>query len=93
MFPTSSTYARLAMANAMVAFCSTSRMPMPARWMSRTIAPRSRPFWEKTHAGLVHEQELGRGHQRPAHRQHLLLAPGEALGQLLAPLIEDRERA
>src|SRR6267378_3932111 len=41
------------------------------------------------HRGLVHQQEPGRGHQRAADRQHLLLAAGERAGELAPALRQD----
>ena len=45
----------------------------------------------EAHRGLVHEQEPGAGHERPPHRQHLLLAARERAGELRAALVEERE--
>jgi hypothetical protein len=45
----------------------------------------------ETHRRLVHQQQLRPGHQCPAHRHHLLLAARERAGQLLAPLVQQRE--
>src|SRR5690606_30232646 len=38
--------------------------------------------------GLVQEQYLRLGHQRPADREHLLLAAGEAAGRLALPFAQ-----
>ena len=46
----------------------------------------------KPHRGLVEEQQLGAGHQRAAHRQHLLFAAGERSCCLLVPLLEPRKQ-
>src|SRR6266850_4936957 len=41
------------------------------------------------HRGLVHQQQAGRGHQRAADRQHLLLAARERAGELAPALRQD----
>ena len=45
----------------------------------------------QAHRRLVHEQDLGVGHQGPAHGQHLLLAAAEGAGDLALALLEARE--
>ena len=45
----------------------------------------------EAHGGLVEHEQLGLGHQRAAHGEHLLLAAGEGAGGLLAAFSEDRE--
>src|SRR5690606_2800445 len=46
----------------------------------------------ETHGGLVEHQQLGLGHEGPAHGEHLLLTAGEGSGGLLAALPEDGEQ-
>jgi hypothetical protein len=41
--------------------------------------------------GLVEEQEPRAQHQRPGHREHLLLAPRKRTGGLATPLAQHRE--
>ena len=43
------------------------------------------------HTGLVEEQQLRAGHERPADRQHLLLSARERPGQRIAALAQNRE--
>src|SRR5690606_39889757 len=45
----------------------------------------------QAHGRLVHEQDLGTGHQRPAHRHHLLLATGQRPGLLVQALLDPGE--
>ena len=45
----------------------------------------------ETERRLVHQQEARPRHERPRHRQHLLLAARERAGQLLAPPAQRRE--
>ena len=45
----------------------------------------------QAHGGLVQHQQLGVGHQCPAHGQHLLLAAGEGTGHLLAAFFQAGE--
>ena len=42
-------------------------------------------------ARFVQQQDARVSHQRPANRQHLLLAAAQRAGQLLAPLGQHRE--
>src|ERR1700722_1283007 len=42
---------------------------------------------------LVEQQKLGVPHQRPADRQHLLLAAGKPTGRLSVSLAEDRKQS
>ncbi len=46
----------------------------------------------QAHGKLVEQQDLGPGHQRPGDGQHLLLAPGQGPGHLLAALLQTGER-
>ena len=46
----------------------------------------------KAQGGLIQHHQLGAGHQRPAHGQHLLLAAGERAGQLPAALLQTGEQ-
>jgi len=41
---------------------------------------------------LVHQQQAGPGHQGPAHRDYLLLAAGQRVGQPATPLEQAREQ-
>src|SRR5207245_8360242 len=43
----------------------------------------------QAHGRLVEQDETGRGHERPAQREHLLLAPGETARALAPSLGED----
>ena len=45
----------------------------------------------QAHGRLIQQQELRPAHQGPAHRQHLLLAAGQGVAPLAAPLLEARE--
>ena len=45
----------------------------------------------QAHRQLVEQQDLGPGDQGPRDGQHLLLAPGEGAGHLLAPLLQTGE--
>ena len=45
----------------------------------------------KAHRRLVEHEQLGLGHERAAHGEHLLLAAGEGAGHLGAALLEARE--
>ena len=47
----------------------------------------------EAHRRLVEEEDLRRGHQRPADRQHLLLAARQGAGLLRLALAEPREQA
>ena len=47
----------------------------------------------EAHRRLVHQQQLRAGHQRAAHRDHLLLAAGERPRELLPALGEQREES
>ena len=45
----------------------------------------------QAHGGLIQHHQLGMGHQRPGHGQHLLLAAGQGACHLLAPLLQPGE--
>ena len=45
----------------------------------------------EAHRRLVHEHQLRARHERPAHRDHLLLAARERARELRAALVEERE--
>src|ERR1700722_16744444 len=47
----------------------------------------------KTKRRLVEQQQLGVAHQRPADRQHLLLAAGKPTGRLPVSLAESRKQS
>src|SRR3984885_9730808 len=47
----------------------------------------------ETERRLVEQQQLGVAHQRPADRQHLLLAAGKPTGRLPVSLAEDRKQS
>jgi hypothetical protein len=44
------------------------------------------------HRGLVHEHQLRPRHQRPPHRDHLLLSAGERARKLAPALVDDGEQ-
>jgi hypothetical protein len=59
----------------MLAFCSTSRIAVPSVWISLDrVEDLLHERRREAHRRLVEEQDARLGHQRPAHRQHLLLA-------------------
>ena len=43
------------------------------------------------HGRLIQQDQLGAGHQRPAHHGHLLLAAADEAGDLVALLLQPRE--
>ena len=45
----------------------------------------------EAHGRFVQHEQLGRGDERAAHGQHLLLAAGQGPGDLVAALLEARE--
>ncbi len=49
--------------------------------------------WRQAQARFVEHQQLGLGHQRAAHCEHLPFAAGERGGQLPAALVQAREQA
>ncbi len=46
---------------------------------------------ESPREGSSSRSKLGTGHQAPADRQHLLFPSAEGPGQLLPPLLQNRE--
>ena len=74
------------------AFCSTMRMPMPESAIDRTwSSDRLDHRRGQAHRRLVEQHHLRLRHQRPAEREHLLLAAAEQPGRAVAPVLEDRE--
>ena len=76
----------------MRAFCSTSRIVVPSSWSrADRVEDRVDEHRGEAHRRLVEQQDPRLGHQRPAHRQHLLLAAAERAGDLVLALLRPRE--
>ncbi len=76
----------------MFAFCSTTRIDTPASCTCLMISKfRSTRIGASPIDGSSIKQQLRPGHQRAAHRDHLLLAARERPGELVAPLVQQRE--
>ena len=65
---------------------------MPAAWsVADRVEDRVDEHRGETHRRLVEQQHLRLRHERPAHRQHLLLAAAQRAGDLGSPLEKPRE--
>ena len=83
-----------ATAKASLTFCSTSRIDRPSLLEA---ADRRHDLGDdlrrQAFRRLVHQQDARIRHERPADREHLLLAAGEIAGDLPLPLAEARKES
>ena len=77
----------------MLAFCSTSRMVTPRSRLMRTMISKMSftSLGDRPSEGSSSSISLRPRHQRPADRQHLLLAARQRAGALLGALLQHRE--